>query len=79
MLESKDEATGLLPFMTFASISSERQNHADLNTLFEMVKKHPQSVRLYNTTNKQRDVMKKADNEMTTDAYNDGTKRQKLN
>ena len=75
VLESKDEATGLLPFMNFASISSEGRDHADLNTLFEMMKKDPQSVRLYNTTNEQRDVMKKRDNEMTTDAYYDGTKR----
>ena len=27
MLESKDEATGLFPFMTFASSNSESQNH----------------------------------------------------
>ncbi len=78
VLESKDEATGLIPFMTFASNSSKSQNDADLNTLFEMIKKDPQSVRLYNTTNEQRDVMKKRGNEMTTDAYYDGTKRRKL-
>ena len=75
VLESKDEATGLPPFMTYASNSSKSQNRVDLNTLFEMVKKYPKSVRLLNTTNKKRDVMKKRDNEMTTDAYYDGTKR----
>ena len=79
VLVSNDEATGLLPFMTFASNNHKSRNRADLNTLFEMLKKHPQSVRLYNTTNVQRDVMKKRDNEMTTDAYYYDTKLRKLN
>ena len=78
VLESKDEATDLLPFMTYASSRSESQNHANLNTLFEMMKKHPQLVRLYDTTNKQRVVRKERDNESTTDAYYDGIKRRKL-
>ena len=68
VLESKDEVTGLLPFMTFASSSS-----ADLNTLFEIMKKHPESVRLYNTP------IRKRDNEMTTDESYDGNKLRKLN
>ncbi len=48
VLESKDETTGLLPFMTFASssTSSEIRNHTDMNTLFKMMKKCPQAVRL---------------------------------
>merc|ERR1712154_666895 len=48
VLESKDALTGLLPFMTFACDDGGRfqKNDIDLNTLFEMVKKHPQAVRL---------------------------------
>ena len=54
VLESKDEVTGLLRFLTFASSSSESQKRFDLNTLFEMMKKHPQSERLHSTpTNKE--------------------------
>ena len=80
VLESKDEATGLLPFMTFASNSSDRQNHSDLNTLFEMMKKNPQLVRLYGTSNKQKVVMKNGENEMANDVcYYGCTKRRKLN
>ena len=79
VLETKDEATSLLPFMTFASGDSiEGRDHFDLSTLFEMMKKHPQSVRLYNSPNKQR-VMKKRDYEMTTNISYDGTKLRKLN
>ena len=69
VLETKDEATGLLPFMTFGSSSSSREgrDHTDLDTLFEMMKKYPQSVvRFYNTSNEHRS-MKKRDNEMRTD------------
>ena len=52
VLESIDEATGLLPFMTFASCSSsgstrsESRNHTDLSTLIEMMKKLPQTVHI---------------------------------
>ena len=75
VLECKDEATGLLPFMTFASSSREGRDHPVLNTLFEMMKKCPQAVQLYNTSNEQR-LTKKRDNEMT---HYDGTKLRKLN
>ena len=46
VLECIDTSTGLLPFMTFASCSGKSQNDIDLNTLFEMVKRNPQAVRL---------------------------------
>ena len=62
VLESNYEATGLLPFMTFASSShKEFRDRTDLNTLFEMIKKHPLSVRFYDTHSNQRIVMKKRD------------------
>ena len=62
VLESKDATTGLLPVMTFACVSGEIHNDVDLNTLFEMVKKHPQVVCLQN-------VNKRLRNEMTSDIY----------
>ena len=50
VLDSQDEATGLLPFMTFASRTSEESWKYDLSTLFaEMIKKLPQTVRLHKT------------------------------
>ena len=80
VLECKDEATGLLPFMTFASSISDGQNRADLNTLFDMIKKYPQSVQFCNSPKKRR-VMKKRDNEevITDISSSIGTKLRKLN
>ena len=59
--------------MTFASSNSSerRRNHIDLDTLFEMMKKHPQVVRLYSI--KEQRLMKKGDTEMTIDVYYDVT------
>ena len=62
VLESKDASTGLLPFMTFAcrgGVSEFQKNDIDLNTLFEMVKKHPQAVRLCNIHNEEKARNKK--------------------
>ena len=76
VLESKDDATGLLPFMTFAGSSEERWKY-DLNTLYEMIKKLPQTVRLHKT-NEQRVNLKRDNGLARTDVY-DSIKICKLN
>ena len=85
VLDCKDETTGLYPFMTFASSSDEQEKwRIDLNTLFEMIKKHPQIVQLYNgdkQTVRMMSTNKKRDNDEITIAggdVNDITKLRKL-
>ena len=83
VLDRRDGTTGLLPFMTFASRASVDGLKTDLNTLFQMIKKHPQTVQLYHDStcsngNRQR-VTKKRDNEMATGDICDSIKLRKLN